>query len=595
MTDREVTELGDEVARLKDRVRKLAEEKSYLQLIVRLIERVNPLSRLTDMVREMLYAIVETIGGTNIKLYYWLDGELRYLDFLGEEKALPAIDDPEVSHVAESREFFERNSEPEDALMRGGYIPGAWTWIFPLMVGRELVGVIKLENIHIIGASLRNYLPIFFSHAALILSNEVRNAGRRKAQAELQQHRDHLERLVEQRTADLSLAKEAAEAASRAKTAFLANMSHELRTPLHGVMGMTALALHRATDPEQREYLTKIARASQHLAEVINDILDISKIEADHLALDEKGFTLGEILNTLLSATEQTAREKGLGMAVDVEAQLVGLPLIGDALHLGQIMLNLAGNAIKFTDKGSVGVTVSLLEDGDADVFVRFNVRDTGIGISPEDQQQLFKPFVQVDSSTTRRYGGTGLGLAISKRLAEAMGGSIGVESQTGLGSTFWFTARLKKGNRQSHGAQAPAADSAKAILRRDHRDKRLLLVEDDEDSRFLALRQLKDIWPAIDVAEDGVEAIDRVHQTRYDLILMDMQMPRMGGLDATRAIRHMPNGAEVPILAMTANVFEENVKQCQAAGMNDFIAKSVSSEAPFEMLLKWLSPQGPK
>jgi signal transduction histidine kinase/ActR/RegA family two-component response regulator len=589
MSVREANEVADEIARLKERVRKLAEEKSHLQLIVRLIERMNPLSGLTDMVREMLYAIVETIGGTNIKLYYWVEDELQYLDFLGAEKVLPAIDDPEVAQAAERHEFFERNSEPADALMKGGYIPGAWTWIFPLLVGQELVGVIKLENIHIIGASLRNYLPIFFSHAALILNNEIRNVGRQRAQAELKQHRDHLEQMVKERTADLTLAKNAAEAANRAKTAFLANMSHELRTPLNGVMGMTALALRRATDPQQKDYLAKIARASQHLAEVINDILDISKIEADHLTLDENDLKLRTVLDTLMSVTEQTAREKGLRVAVSIDAGLAELPLRGDALHLGQVLLNLTGNAIKFTDMGSIAISVAMLEDGISDALVRFEVRDTGIGISRADQQRLFKAFVQVDASMTRQYGGTGLGLAISKRLVEAMGGSIGVDSQVGSGSTFWFTARLKKGSPPVQKLEAPATDSPETILQRDHGDKRLLLVEDDEDNRFLTLKQFEGIWPVIDVAMDGVDAIDHVRTTRYDLILMDMQMPRMGGLEATRAIRQMPNGTDVPILAMTANVFEENRKQCLESGMNDFIAKAVNAEAPFGTILKWL------
>jgi signal transduction histidine kinase len=266
--------------------------------------------------------------------------------------------------------------------------------------------------------------------------------------AELERHRHHLEQLVEERTAALSIAKEAAEAANRAKSIFLANMSHELRTPMNGIMGMTDLALRRAADAKQIDQLNKVKQSALHLLGIINDILDISKIEAERLSLDNVEFKLATVLESLTTLVGPAATEKGLKLSIDIAADLAGLPLKGDPLRLGQILLNLTSNAIKFTAEGSVAVSASLSEDTSKNVLVRFEVRDTGIGITPDDQSRLFLAFVQADGSTTRKYGGTGLGLAISKRLARLMGGDISVESQIGTGSTFWVTARLEKADR---------------------------------------------------------------------------------------------------------------------------------------------------
>jgi signal transduction histidine kinase len=264
-------------------------------------------------------------------------------------------------------------------------------------------------------------------------------------ESELQRHRDHLEELVEERTTALAVAKEAAEAANRAKSTFLANMSHELHTPMNAIMGMTSLALRSATAAKQTDQLTKVMDAAQRLLHIIDDILDISKIEAERLSLEQIPFELDGVLANMDSLLRQQADEKGLQLCVEHPGTLGNQPLLGDPLRLGQILLNLTGNAIKFTAEGAITVRVSQEEVHPDTVLLRFEIQDTGIGISADDQRRLFTAFEQADGSMTRKFGGTGLGLAISKRLAQMMGGNIGVESQPGSGSTFWFTVRLGK------------------------------------------------------------------------------------------------------------------------------------------------------
>jgi signal transduction histidine kinase len=393
---------------------------------------------------------------------------------------------------------------------------------------------------------------------------------------------EHEQQLIE--------ARDAAEAASRAKSTFLANMSHELRTPMNAIMGMTELALRLATDPKQRDQLSKVAQASEHLLHVINDILDISKIEADRLKLEQVNFKLGAVLEDLLSLMGQKALDKGLDIGVDVTPEVTQSALLGDPLRLGQILLNLVSNAIKFTDRGSIQVRVRIAECSARDCLLRFEVRDTGIGIGAEEQQRLFTAFEQADGTMTRRYGGTGLGLAISKRIARLMGGDIGVHSTPGQGSTFWFTARLGKTLGGVEPARAEAIGSAEDRLKRLYAGARILLAEDEPVNQEVSRELLEDVGLKVDLASDGAEAVAMARLTGYDLILMDMQMPKMNGLDATRAIRVIPGREYTPILAMTANAFDEDRKHCLDAGMNDHIGKPVNPEVLFECLYKWLS-----
>ena len=529
----------------------------------------------------------------------------------------------------------------------------------------------------------------------------------------------------------LIAAKEASEAANVAKSRFLANMSHEIRTPMNAIIGLTHILRRNIKAPEHVEKLGKIAAAADHLLGVINDILDISKIEADKIVLEKMNFEVEAVLTRISAMIIDRIHEKHLELVIDVDKEIDIVN--GDATRLGQALLNFLGNAVKFTEQGSITLRARAVEQTARDLLVRFEVQDTGIGIAPEALGRLFHSFEQADNTTTRKYGGTGLGLTITRRLAQLMGGDAGVESTLNVGSTFWMTARLERvsaeasrylipslqgkrvlvvddtaGTRLVHsqllrtvgmesegaasGAEAirkvaiadeegipfdlllidmlmpemdgfetltalrikrlnaqpmawlvtasgdPAilddapqagfaevllkpmsvallhktlskhlpelVDQADAgtiqpmvrnetavdVLQRDYRNLHLLLVEDDPVNQEVAQDILEEIGWQVEVAADGKVAVDLASRKTYDIILMDMQMPVMGGVEATRLIRQLPNGQNVPILAMTANAFSEDRDACINAGMNDFLTKPVVPEKLFGTLLKWVS-----
>jgi signal transduction histidine kinase/PAS domain-containing protein/ActR/RegA family two-component response regulator len=381
--------------------------------------------------------------------------------------------------------------------------------------------------------------------------------------------------------------RDAAEGASRAKSEFLANMSHEIRTPLNAIVGLNYLLRRDGVTPEQAARLDKIDGASQHLLSMINDILDLSKIEAGRVQLETSNFHLSAVLDAVHSIIADSARAKGLEIESDGNA--VPVWLRGDPTRLRQALLNFAGNAVKFTESGRIALRAKLMEEHGDELLVRFSVEDTGIGIAPEHLQRLFQSFEQADASITRKYGGTGLGLAITRRLAELMGGECGVESERGVGSTFWFTARLQRGHGVLPAAVPELPLTAEALLRQRHRGARVLLAEDNEVNQEVALAMLHGVGLHVDVAANGQEAVELASAGDYDIALMDMQMPVMGGLEATRAIRALPGWPSRPILALTANAFDDDRQACNAAGMDDFITKPMNVAALYESLLKWL------
>ena len=412
--------------------------------------------------------------------------------------------------------------------------------------------------------------------------------GQKQADAELETHRHHLEKLVLSRTSELSKARDEAEAASRAKTAFLANMSHELRTPMNGILGMTELAMRRATDPQQIDWLKKSQGSANHLLSVINDILDISKIESDRLTLEERDFSLAETIAEVMHMEKEAAEAKGLGLSWQVNPGLPEL-LCGDAMRLRQILLNFTGNAIKFSDAGEITVHAFPVEDDSLSVLLKIEVTDRGIGLSPEQQGRLFHAFTQADGSTTRKYGGTGLGLIISRRIARLMGGDAGVVSEPGRGSTFWATARLGRAKGDAPSGAPQAAEPPLEELRRQFAGTRILVVEDEPVNLEVLEFLLQQAGLSADLAHDGQEALGKARQGGYAMILMDVQMPVMGGMEATRAIRQLPGMADIPILALTANAFDEDRTACLAAGMNDHIGKPVEPDALCRVMLRWL------
>ena len=420
--------------------------------------------------------------------------------------------------------------------------------------------------------------------------------ARKEAETEIGRLNLDLEARVLARTAELNVAnrllteaKIEADTANVAKSAFLANMSHEIRTPMNGIIGMASILRREGVTPGQAKRLDTIDASAHHLLSVINDILDLSKIEAGKLTLEEAPLVVGRLMTNVGSILTERARAKGIDLLIETG----NLPpdLMGDPTRLQQAMLNYATNAVKFTEHGSVTLRVFTTEETAESVQVRFEVQDTGIGIPPEIMPRLFRAFEQADNSMNRKYGGTGLGLAINRHLAHLMGGEVGADSTPGVGSTFWFTVTLKKSGATPVASSATAVD-AETEIRQHHAGRRILVVDDEPINREVALMQLEAADLVVDMAADGAEAIALAHENSYAAILMDMQMPNIDGLEATRRIREIPGFRETPIIAMTANVFAEDRARCFEAGMNDFLIKPFNPGEFFAILLRSLRRQ---
>jgi signal transduction histidine kinase/HPt (histidine-containing phosphotransfer) domain-containing protein/FixJ family two-component response regulator len=390
-------------------------------------------------------------------------------------------------------------------------------------------------------------------------------------------------RVDQERNAELQRLYAKAQELDQLKTHFFANMSHEIRTPMNAIIGITYLLKRASPTVEQAERLDKIALASRHLLSIINDILDFSKIESGGMSLEQAPFPISAVLDHTRSLIEDGAHAKGL--AIDVDYGDCPRWLLGDQTRLRQAVLNYASNAVKFTEHGYIVLRCFLQNQQGDHVTIRFEVRDTGIGIPVDAQKELFKAFRQVDASTTRKYGGTGLGLAITQKLAQLMGGTVGVESQPGLGSLFWFTARLKVAKQP----EQHETGKAEMELRESHAGTQILLVEDDPINQEIARLLLVEASMKVDVAGDGLQAVNLAKEHHYDLMLMDLQMPVMDGLEATRQIRLLNEAKDTPIIAFTANTYEDDRKRCKEAGMSDFVSKPVDPLELFATILKWL------
>ncbi|MFU8889490.1 MAG: PAS domain S-box protein, partial [Trueperaceae bacterium] len=412
---------------------------------------------------------------------------------------------------------------------------------------------------------------------------------------ELDSYRFHLEEQVIARTADLHEARRRADAANEAKSTFLANMSHEIRTPINAIVGLTHLLLRDDPTAGQRARLLKVEGAAGHLLSIVTDVLDLAKIEAGKLSVDARDFHLSAVLDHVRSMVAESARAKGIALTIDPDT--VPEWLRGDPVRLRQALLNLAANAVKFTDAGAVHLSAERLDDDGRQLRVRFAVTDTGIGIAKDRIPQLFQAFEQADASITRAYGGSGLGLAITRKLAELMGGDVGVESEPGRGTRVWFTVVVERGSGVAPAQDEPAEDSG---WQRDLLGARVLLAEDSAINREVAAELLRGFGLDVATAETGRAAVQAARSGTFDAILMDVHMPELDGLSATREIRRLPGYDAVPILAMTANVFEEDRQACFAAGMDDFVAKPVDPSALRAVLATWLrrradAPRSPR
>ena len=410
---------------------------------------------------------------------------------------------------------------------------------------------------------------------------------RRRNDDELQRYREHLEDVIRQRTAEVESAREEAEAANAAKGIFLANMSHEIRTPLNAILGLTSVLQRETLQSQHHDLVRKIQSAGRHLLRIVNDILDFSKIEAGKFKIESSPFRVRDLFKNAHAIISERAESRNIRL--DFSADLDDEVLIGDQTRLQQALLNYIANAIKFSENSTVHVRASVVKQENDRSLIRFDVEDCGVGISPAMIPRLFSPFEQSEHNDSRKHGGTGLGLAITKRLAELMGGSVGVQSEVGRGSSFWFTVCLRRDHVSTVAKPEVRTSDTERLIREQFAGSAILVVDDDALNREVAQRILGFSGLTVDCAEHGEMALEMLDRQTYSLVLMDMQMPVMNGLEATRRIRQRAGLTTLPVIAMTANAYEHDKHRCFEAGMDDILIKPFDQRDIFNCILNWL------
>lgn len=572
-----------ELNKLKERAKKLALDKSYQQLVMQLMSKMNEASGLDNVIDNMLHSIVDVIGGSNLILYYKIDDNIFYADVYGVKKQLNELNDERILTTFATGEPIEYEHDFSDTKMLTPAFTHAYTWIYPLKVGIKVIGVFEMVSLHIAMRELYKQLPVFFNYAALMLKNEILGHTRLKQINEQLQQEITVRKQTEQA---LLAAKNDAEAANRAKSVFLANMSHELRTPMNAVLGFSQL-LQRDKDltDKQLESLNIINNSGKHLLSLINEVLDMAKIEAGKVIIENHSFDLNALICNTMDMMNERAEEKGLKLLLEQGSDFPRF-INSDESKLQQILINLIGNAIKYTKKGCVTVQLSVQELKPPECLLICTIQDTGVGIAEPDLPLIFDSFVQVGEEASHQ--GSGLGLPITQQYAELMGGQISVNSQIGKGSVFTLELPVIRVE-QAEVVHKTGNELSVQGLEAGQPPYRVLIVEDQLENRLLLKKLLESVGFEVFEAVNGQEGVEQFIRWQPHFIWMDKRMPVMDGIAATEKIRALENGKDVKIVAITASVFAEQQQAFWKAGINDLVNKPFREAEIFNCMAKQL------